>query len=244
MCALALFVGLMVATVPAVHACTNASLKGVYGIVFNGLNGQGQPTTGLFQITSDGAGNLTGSANQSTNGTIVENAAFTGTYTVAKGCTGTASISFDQPGGYNFVLDNGNKDSYWFNTDSGKTRAGYAVEQGSATCTNLGVKHTYALEAAGIVVGTGDVVYVGQLALNGTGGITGTLSTSLNGTITSDESATGTYSISSNCTGTASITPQGSTTAINFVVIVADDGKELMVMESDNGTVVSGLAQD
>ena len=249
--AVMLFTILAITTVPTAHAaCTNASLTGVYGIVFNGLNGQGQPTTGVFQFTSNGAGTLTaGTAYQSTDGTITPppGVSFTGTYMVVKNCTGTATITpIDPPGGYNFVLDNGNKGSYWFNTDSGKTRGGYAVAQGLATCTDLGVKHTYAIEATGIIVCTGNVVYVGQLVLNGTGGITAgsTLSTSVNGAITSDEPITsGTYSINSNCIGTASITLKNSTT-MNFDLIVVDGGKELMVMESDSGTVVSGLAQE
>lgn len=229
--------------VPVANAgCTTSTLKGVYGIVFNGLNGQGQPTTSVVQITSDGAGKLTGSDTQSTDGTI-STSNFTGTYSVAKNCTGSLAITFDEPGGYNFVFDNGNKGLYLFNTDDGKTRAGYAAAQGAATCTDAGVKHTYAFEATGLLVGTGDVVYVGQAVLNGTGQLTGTLSTSVDGTITSDESITGTYSISSNCTGTVTLT--GSTTGTaDFALVVVDGGKQLMFVQSDSGTVVSGLAQE
>jgi hypothetical protein len=165
MCAAVLFAALVSATIPAAHAtCTNASLTGVYGVIFNGLNGQGQPTTSVAQVTSDGAGKLIGSVTQTTEGTI-NSGTFSGTYTVAKNCTGSLTVSFDKPGVYNFALDNGNEGFYLINTDSGKTRGGYGVAQGVATCTDIGVKHTYAFQGAGILVGTGDVVSMGQIVL-------------------------------------------------------------------------------
>jgi hypothetical protein len=65
----------------------------------------------------------------------------------------------------------------------------------------------------------------------------------VNGAITSDESITGTYSISSNCTGTISVT--GSTTGTaDFVLVLVDGGKELLYMQNESGTVVSGMAQE
>jgi hypothetical protein len=237
-----LLTALSIATIPRARAsCTNASFKGVYGILSAGLTNSGEPKTSIGQFTTDGDGNLMGWSTQSTDGAFTT-FSFTGSYSVAKNCTGTVTLS----NGYtaNLVLDNGNKGAYMIQTNSGYTQSSIAVAEGTATCTDAGVKHTFAVNANGNVLGIGEVVYVGQLTLNGSGNITGTLSTSLNGAITSNEPiTTGTYSIDSNCIGTASITLENST-MMNFDLIVVDGGKELMALESDSGTVVSGLAQE
>src|SRR6266853_6333737 len=52
-------------------ACTNATIKGTYGILSTGLNGSLQPASSVDQILADGAGSLTGTATKSINGTIV-----------------------------------------------------------------------------------------------------------------------------------------------------------------------------
>jgi len=53
---------------------------------------------------------------------------------------------------------------------------------------------------------------------------------------------TGTYTINSNCTGTISLTPTGLS-PINLEVLVVGSGKELLFVETDNGTIVSGTIQ-
>ena len=242
--AVLLSIGVMAASAGAV--CTNASINGVYGIssVGTGLNGSGQPASSVYQITVDGAGNLTGTATKSIDGSLVT-FSFTGTYQIAKNCTGTARFT-NQSGQTehdNFVLNNGKKSAFLIQTDPNHVQSAVAVAEGLATCTNLGVKHTYSLQATGLIIGVGQVAVEGQLVLNGTGSITGTATLSLNGSITSAVPVTGTYSIASNCTGTVSITPKGmSTMNLNAVIVNAD--KELMLIETDNNTIVTGLLQE
>jgi hypothetical protein len=229
---------------PAAYAtCTNASVKGVFGITSSGLNGSAQPASSVYQITADGNGNVTGSATKSINGSIVT-FTFTGTYAVATNCTGTATFN-NQNGTTehdDFVLDQANKGAFLIQIDNNHVESSVAVAQGTATCTNLGVKHTYATEATGLIIGTGQVAFVGQLKLNGAGALTGTETISLNGAITSGVPVTGTYQINSNCTGTAAITPQGSPTR-NVNLVIVNGGKELMVIETDANTVVVGALQ-
>ena len=230
---------------PAAHAvCSNASVKGVYGVISTGLNGSGQPASSVDQITADGAGNITGSSTKSIDGTIVT-FTFTGVYQIAANCTGTATYT-NQDGSTkhdNIFLNNGNKGAFLIQTDSNHVESSVAVAQGAAKCTNLGVKHTYSLEATGIVIGVGQVAVGGQLKLNGTGSITGTATLSLNGSIHSAVPVSGTYQINSNCTGSASFTPQGLPTMnLNLLVVNAD--KELMLIETDNGTIVTGTLQE
>ena len=141
----------------------------------------------------------------------------------------------------NFVLDNA-KGAFLIQTDNNHTQSSIAVAQGTGTCTDLEVKHIYATEATRMVIAGRQIAFVGQLALNGTGSLTGTASLSLNGVITSSVPVTGTYKINSNCTGNAAITPQGLST-MNVNVVVVNGGKELMFIETDTNTIVTGVMQ-
>src|SRR5271157_4388474 len=57
----------LIAAVPAASAatCSNATLKGVYGVLSSGLNGSGQPASSVDRVVTDGAGNLSGSSTKS-----------------------------------------------------------------------------------------------------------------------------------------------------------------------------------
>jgi hypothetical protein len=242
--AVLLFVTLIMAADSSGATCTNASITGVYGITSVGLNGSLQPASSVDQITVDGAGNLTGSSTKSIDGTIVTYT-FTGTYQIAKNCTGTATFTNQnaQTEHDNIVLNNSKRGAFLIQTDNNHVQSSIAVAQGTATCTNLGVKHTYSLGATGIVIGVGQVAAVGQLALNGKGSLTGTATLSLNGSITSSAAVSGTYQINSDCTGTAQVTPQGLST-MNFSAVIVNGGKELMLIETDANTIVSGTLQE
>jgi len=240
--AVLLFVTLIAASSFAA-TCSNATVKGVYGILGSGLNGSGEPAANLTQITADGNGNLTGSSTKSIDGTIVTFTT-TGTYEIEKNCTGNGTLT-NQDDEYehsNIFLNNGNKGAFMIQTDANHVVSSVAFAQGTATCTNLGVKHTYSLEATGIFLSAGQMAASGQLVLNGEGSLTGTLTSSVNGAISSLP-VTGTYQINSNCTGTATFTPEGQS-AINISVVIVNGGKELMFIETDANTIVSGTLQE
>ncbi len=233
----------LLAATPTVHAaCSNASVTGTYGIISTGLNGSGQPASSVDQVTADGAGNITGTSTKSINGSIVT-FPFTGTYQISINCTGKATFN-NQDGSTehdSIFLNNGNKGAFLIQTDAAHVQSSVGAAQGSATCTNLGVAHAYTLEATGIVTGLGQVAVAGRLTFNGTGSISGSETQSLNGAI-STLSVTGTYQINSDCTGTASITPKGMS-AMNLSLVVVSSGKEIMLIETDNGTIVAGTMQ-
>ena len=234
-----------IATAPAAYsACSNASVKGVYGISSTGLNGSLQPASSVDQINADGAGKLTGTATKSIDGTIVT-FTFTGTYSIGSTCIGTA-IFTNQDGTTehdNIFLNNGNTGAFLIQTDANHVQSSIAVAEGAATCTNLGVKHAYSFEATGMVIGTGQVAVAGKLTLSGTGTITGTETLSLNGSIHNSVQTTGTYKINPDCTGNASITPKGLPTA-NFNLVVVNAGKEIMAIETDTNSIVLGTFQE
>jgi len=233
----------LITAVPFASAttCSNATLNGVYGVLSSGLNGSLLPATTVVQVTFNGAGTASGTATGSSDGTI-QTETFTGTYSVASNCTGT--ISWTNANGKvlnaNFVMNSSNKGAFAIETDASHLQTMVVTEQGTATCTNKGVKKTYSLELTGTDLSVGQIGVVGQLVLNGTGTITGKVTLSLYGTIVNDVSVTGTYSISSNCTGTATITPEGQS-AINLSLVVVNSDKQILAVETDNNTVVSGM---
>jgi hypothetical protein len=220
-------------------ACTNATIKGVYGMVGSGLNGSGQPAANLTQVAADGNGNLTGTSTKSIDGTIVTFTT-TGTYQLAKNCRGTATLTNqdNQNETSNFYMNSSNKGAFLVQTDANHTVSSVAFTQGTATCSNLGVKHTYSMQATGLFLADGQIAAAGQLIFNGSGSLTGTLTSSVNGSVSSLP-VTGTYQINSNCTGTATFTPQGQS-AINLSVVIVNSAKEMMFIETDANTVVSG----
>jgi hypothetical protein len=243
-CVTSLFVTMIAGGTLAHASCSNASIKGTYGIVSTGLNGSLQPASSVDQITVDGLGHLSGTATKSIDGTIVTYT-ITGSYNIAANCNGSAIFN-NQSGQTehgNIYLNNANAGAFLIQTDKSHVQSSIAVAQGAATCTNLGVKNPYSFEATGTVIGTGQVAAAGRLTMNGTGAISGTLTLSLDGTIHSSASVTGTYKINPNCTGTASITPTGLS-PMHFNLVVVNAGKQIMAIETDNNTIVTGTFQE
>lgn len=220
--------------------CTNASLKGVFGSLDGGLN-NGQPEVTLAQITFDGIGSLSGTLTNSLNGTI-STGKFTGTYSVAKNCAGSFALGL--PGGnlnYNFVLDDSKKGSLTIRNADGLIKTGFTLAEGAAVCATIGKKASFAGSLGGAIQGFGQIAGSGQVNFDGKGNISGTVVFSMGGNM-STVPITGTYIENANCTGTAEFTPEGFTTA-NFNLVVVNAGKEILIIETDPSTTVSGTLQ-
>jgi len=238
-------------TVPEnpVTNCSQASLNGTYGFLHDGTDGNAVPiSAAVSQITFDSTtGTFSVATTSSRNGVIVTFSA-AGTYTVAANCTGTGFPTGHNP--FSFVVTStGFLAVEPINLTTGVSTAGFAVKQGSATCTNAGVEGSFGLEATGVFVAgapaTGPVVLIGDLKLtvthSGEGLISGNLAGSEGGTIFHfvGEPVTGSYSIAADCTGTATIKSK-SLSDINFSFVLVDGGKEMLAIETDADTVVSG----
>ncbi len=229
--------------------CSNASLNGTYGFLHGGINSNGTPTSAaVSQLTFDSTtGSFTGETTASHDG-VITTFSFTGIYAVASNCTGTGTPT----GGNRFsfvVTSTGFLAVEPFNHTTGVTSEGFAVKQGSPTCTNAGVKGRFGFEATGVYLAgapvTGPVTFIGELKLSvnasGDGVISGHVAGSEDGTILTfaEDPVTGSYSVAADCTGTATITPEGKS-ALNFSFVVVDCGKEMLAIETDADTVVSG----
>jgi len=115
----------------------------------------------VTQITFDSTtGTFTGEQTASHDGVIVTESV-TGMYTVASNCTGTGTPAEGSP--FSIVI-----------TSTGFLAVhpfseGFAVKQGSPTCTNAGVEGRFGFETTGMflagVPATGWVAFIGELKL-------------------------------------------------------------------------------
>jgi hypothetical protein len=223
--------------------CSNASLSGTYGFLHDGTDSDGTPATAaVSQVTFDSTtGTFTGETTASHDGVIATELPLTGTYAVASNCTGTGNPTGGSP--FSIVV-----------TSTGFLAVhpfseGFAVKQGSPTCTNAGAEGSFGFETTGIFLAgapaIGAVVFIGELKLtvdpSGEGVISGHVAGSEDGTILTfeEEPVTGSYRVGTDCRGTATITPKGLS-EMHFSLVVVDGGNEMLAVETDADTVVSG----
>ena len=222
--------------------CSNASLSGTYGFLHLGTDSNGTPATAaVSQVTYDStAGTFTGETTAS-HGGVIATAPLSGTYTVASNCTGTGIPTGGSP--FSIVV-----------TSTGFLAAhllaeGFAVKQGSPTCTNAGVKGRFGFETTGAFLAgapaIGAVVFIGELKLttdpSGEGVIGGHVASSEGDTFSTfaEQPVTGSYTVHANCRGWATIKPKGHS-AMHFNLVVVDGGKQMLAVETDANTVASG----
>jgi hypothetical protein len=110
-------------------------------------------------------------------------------------------------------------------------------------CTNL--QGSYGFSRSGTAAsGTLSVVAAGVLVFDGAGNVSGHDTTSVNGNIIR-RTFSGTYTLNSDCTGSMTITfltgTPGRVSPSDFVIV--DDGKGLLLINTNAGEVVLGSAR-
>ena len=224
--------------------CSNASLSGTYGFLHDGTDGNGAPATAaVTQITFDSTtGTFTGEQTASHDG-VIATESVTGMYTVASNCTGTGTPTGASP--FSIVV-----------TSTGflalhPFSEGFAVKQGSPTCSNAAVIGSFGFETTGLFLAgapaTGWVAFIGDLKLtvspSGEGVISGHVAGSEGATTLTFAPVTGSYTVDKDCRGRATILPMGGS-EMHFSLVVVDGGKEMLAVETDADTVVSGTVVD
>jgi hypothetical protein len=192
----------------------------------------------VTQFTFDSTtGTFTGE--QTAHDGVIATESVTGMYTVASNCTGTGT----PVGGSPFSIVITSKGFLAVHPFS----EGFAVKQGPPTCTNAGVTGSFGFETTGLFLAgapaTGWVAFIGELKLtvnpSGEGVIRGHIAGAEDSTTFAEEPVTGSYTVGTDCWGTATITPKGLS-EMHFSFVVVDCGKELLAVETDADTVVSG----
>ncbi len=219
--------------------CSNASLSGTYGFLHDGTDSNGAPATAaVSQLTFDSTtGTFTGETTASHGGMIVK-LSLTGTYVVNSNCTGIGKPTGGSPFSL-VVTPTGFLALHLFSE-------GFAVAQGSPACTNAGFKGSYGFETTGVfLAGTPatSVAFIGELKLtvnpSGEGVISGRVAASEDGTFLTFVPVTGSYRVGTDCRGRATITPRGLP-EMHFSLVIVDGGNEMLALETDPDTVVSG----
>jgi hypothetical protein len=227
----------MLTAVANAAACSNTSLKGIYGIWITGYDSSGAYQQSVSQIDSNGKGTFTGTETESDAGTIYNDVAITGTYSIAADCTGSGTIINPKNGNeahYNFLVDPVAKQIDAVGTDSGHgTASGQVVSLGKATCTAASVKGTYGFHGGGLDTGS-QWQFAGQYILDGAGNVTGTETSVVTGVVASAVPLTGTYVVGPSCTAT--ITVSGSA-PYNLDVVFIQAAKAFFAIETDSGYV-------
>jgi hypothetical protein len=222
-------------------ACSNASLSGTYGFLHDSTGSNGTPNSAaVTQLTFDSTSGTFAGENTTSRDGEISTIPISGTYAIASNCTGTGTPSGGSP--FSIVV-----------TPRGFLAVhllseGFAVKQGSPNCS-VGVEGSFGFEATGAYLAgapaIGAVDFIGQLKFkinaSGEGEISGHLASSEDGTYQTfaDEPVTGSYTVDKNCTGTATITPKGLP-ELHFSFVVVDCGREMLAVETDADTIVSG----
>ena len=128
----------------------------------------------------------------------------------------------------------------------GLTASGLGITVATPKCTLRGLRGDYAITFHGTVISpaVGPVATLGVISLDGSGGFVIRDTASFAGAII-DRVGAGTVNLNANCTGDATVTytvgQPGRTATFNFVVI--DGGREIHLISTTAGSVVTGLAK-
>jgi hypothetical protein len=114
----------------AKHPCKVGSLKGTYGYTVTGTNVGSGPVATVGIFATDGAGTLSGSETDSSNG-VVAKRTVTGTYAVNGDCTGSTTFTdnFGRTTHLDFVIDQKGTEICFIETDPGTVTTGIARKQ-------------------------------------------------------------------------------------------------------------------
>ena len=117
-----------------------------------------------------------------------------------------------------------------------------------AGCSLQSVNGAYAYAVRGGYVGDqfGDIFdfsEVGRFVADGNGSISATATISDNETISRGVKFTGTYIANDDCTGTMTFRDANNRVFANMDIVVANNGKDLNLIEADRGTNIAGEAR-
>src|SRR5262245_24680072 len=256
----------------AVTGCTDAWLTGSYGMHFLGktapavatgvagvempskltesalqLSQEGKDSSasavGIARLKFDGYGNISGYSGINLQGSWLQ-ANISGRYTVDAECT--ASLSFTSAAGtvQNFsAVIAGQGDSVFFiQTDAGTGVSGL-LKKVRGFCQIEDLRGSYGFQYAGARIGEieNPVSSAGVLTLDGLGGAKLVESRYTSGS-SAQSISNGTITILPDCSAVLVLSSQDAARAMNFFALITNDTKQLLIVQSDEGVAVKGIA--
>jgi hypothetical protein len=118
----------------------------------------------------------------------------------------------------------------------------YAHAQSEDACTAQSIQGGYGFRVTGDNVALGaKFAIVGRFAADGQGHFEGIATESVSGQV-GRTTFIGAYIVNADCTGAARfLFPNGVAATLDFVIV--ENGKEVLIIDSDQGTVESGVAK-
>ncbi len=254
----------------AFDGCTNSYLNGNYALQFTGVSAPGvasgiggvavpasmatafqqdtsngssglAPVAGAARLILDGNGNISGYSSENMAGNWIQGN-ITGTYVVNTDCTFSFAIA--DAGGHteNFsgVLTGQSSAAVILQTDPGTGISG-TLKSARGLCQTSDIFGAFGLQYSGTSLSTNSPYSsIGVITLDGQGNLTAT-ETRFSGGSSSQAQSTGTIVVNSDCSFTMALSPMSAAGgAMNFFGIASADNKQLLIVQSDAATAVTG----
>jgi hypothetical protein len=157
---------------------SNASLKGTYAFSMSGtgatVNDVGAFIARVGSFVADGNGNISMGMEDISDGGILNTVQFTGgTYSIQANGKGTLTLNTLSGGlGLTIALNSSSR-GVMIQTDLNATSSGSFILQSPSAFTATAINGPYVFDVSGADINRAPVSVVGQIMTNGTGGITG-----------------------------------------------------------------------
>jgi hypothetical protein len=210
------------------------------GVIGNSGNG---PIAGAVRLTLDGSGNITGDSSENMAGQWMQGNV-TGSYTVNTDCTFSLALTDASGNTENFggVLVGQDRSAVVLQTDAGSGVSG-TLKSVRCFCQTSDLLGTFGLQYAGATIGFSNSPYyssVGVVSFDGQGNLTAAESR-FSGGSTSQVQSIGTMTVNSDCSFTMALSSlSASGGAMNFFGIASANNKQLLIVQSDAATAVTG----
>lgn len=237
---LSTFLIMALSSARADEPCTLTTVTGPYVIATLGLEAGSYATT-LFEITSDGNGNLSGAGAESLNGTFFSNLTASGTYTASSNCWFTATLTDSLGNIRSFAgmisLYGKRIDGISANPGANWTFSAYLQHFTQCSISSPGAGY-FVSEVQSPLTPFGPSTATQQWHRTTKGAGTGSWVANVSGT-TGQGTATSTISVNSNCTYTSTVTNSDGTTGHFFGIegIREIDDVGWLEIETDAGWV-------
>jgi hypothetical protein len=201
------------------------------------------PIAGAARLSLDGSGNITGYSSENMAGQWLQGNV-TGAYTVNTDCTFSFTLTDSSGNVENFggVLAAQNGAAMILQTDAGTGVSG-TLKSVRGLCQTSDLLGTFALQYTGTSVAASNSPYssVGVISLDGQGNLTAAESR-FSGGSSSQVQSLGTMTVNPDCSFTMALSPVSTAGgAMNFFGIASADNKQLLIVQSDAATAVTGV---
>ncbi len=200
------------------------------------------PFAAVGTLFFDGVNRFGGVATSSFAGHVIFPFRADGAYTLTSDCRlsvfeETLRISFD---GW---LVNNKSEVVFFEPDSISISINHLRRQNIVNCSLATLHDNWVISTSGYnIITAGRFVWTAHLNFDGKGNITGTASRSDNGVITEDASYVGTYTVGADdCSFSLTVADKSGLNS-SYYGSLFDQGRQAILIESDDGIVVRGFA--